>query len=93
MQLLHPFVSVGGEDAGIVFLISRVEWEDGAQDRVPAFSADKAEALIAKELGAPVEMLFRSFEKRPIAAASLGQVCGWAGRMGLGKAAMVGTEH
>ncbi|CAH2056806.1 unnamed protein product, partial [Thlaspi arvense] len=44
------------------------------QDRVPAFSPKKAKDLIAKELGAPVEILFKEFEDRPIAAASLGQV-------------------
>lgn len=44
------------------------------QDRVPAFSPTKAKALIKKELGVPVELLFKEFEDRPIAAASLGQV-------------------
>ncbi|RZC46048.1 hypothetical protein C5167_039000 [Papaver somniferum] len=44
------------------------------QDRVPAFSAKKARAFIENELGAPVDVLFKEFEDRPIAAASLGQV-------------------
>jgi hypothetical protein len=44
------------------------------QDRVPAFSAEKAMAFIEKELGAPVNQLFADFERQPIAAASLGQV-------------------
>jgi len=44
------------------------------QDRVPAFSAEKAMAFIEKELGAPVDKLFADFELQPIAAASLGQV-------------------
>jgi len=44
------------------------------QDRVPAFSGKKARELIAEELGAPVDVLFKEFEDQPIAAASLGQV-------------------
>lgn len=44
------------------------------QDRVPAFSPKKAKSFIEKELGAPVQVLFREFEELPIAAASLGQV-------------------
>ncbi|KAJ0733373.1 putative ABC-type Cd(2+) transporter [Helianthus annuus] len=44
------------------------------QDRVPAFTAAKAKGFIEKELGAPVDVLFREFEEQPIAAASLGQV-------------------
>ncbi|XP_073103313.1 protein ACTIVITY OF BC1 COMPLEX KINASE 7, chloroplastic isoform X2 [Elaeis guineensis] len=44
------------------------------QDRVPAFSPEKARAFIQSELGSPVDVLFKEFEDRPIAAASLGQV-------------------
>ncbi|PIA58320.1 hypothetical protein AQUCO_00500327v1 [Aquilegia coerulea] len=44
------------------------------QDRVPAFSSQKARDFIENELGTPVDVLFRKFEDRPIAAASLGQV-------------------
>ncbi|CAI7876984.1 unnamed protein product [Closterium sp. NIES-53] len=44
------------------------------QDRVPAFSGDKARAAIEAELGQPLGELFREFEETPIAAASLGQV-------------------
>lgn len=44
------------------------------QDRVPAFSPAKAKGFIEKELGAPVDIIFKEFEERPIAAASLGQV-------------------
>ncbi|XP_040383346.1 protein ACTIVITY OF BC1 COMPLEX KINASE 7, chloroplastic-like [Oryza brachyantha] len=43
------------------------------QDRVPAFSPEKARAFIEKEKGCPIEVVFKE-EDRPIAAASLGQV-------------------
>ena len=41
---------------------------------MPAFSAARARELIESELGAAVRVLFKEFEARPIAAASLGQV-------------------
>lgn len=44
------------------------------QDRVPAFSPSKSKNFIEKELGAPINVMFREFEDLPIAAASLGQV-------------------
>ena len=44
------------------------------QDRVPAFAPAKAIAIIEAEFGAPVQRLFRTFQEKPIAAASLGQV-------------------
>lgn len=44
------------------------------QDKVPAFSPKKARGFIESELGVPIDILFKEFEDRPIAAASLGQV-------------------
>lgn len=44
------------------------------QDRVPPVSAGEIEAVIAEELGQPVEQLFGEFDREPVAAASLGQV-------------------
>lgn len=44
------------------------------QDRVPAFSYDRVEAIVLKDLGKPIPTLFSHFDPLPLAAASLGQV-------------------
>jgi len=44
------------------------------QDNVPGFSGDKAVEVIERELKRPISEVFSSFDKQPIAAASLGQV-------------------
>jgi predicted unusual protein kinase regulating ubiquinone biosynthesis (AarF/ABC1/UbiB family) len=44
------------------------------QDRVPAFDADEAIAIIETELGTELAVLFDRFDPIPLAAASLGQV-------------------
>jgi ubiquinone biosynthesis protein len=44
------------------------------QDRVPPFDSDLAIAQITKSLGAHPEQLFASFEREPVASASIAQV-------------------
>ncbi|MCL2933409.1 MAG: AarF/ABC1/UbiB kinase family protein [Trichodesmium sp. MAG_R03] len=44
------------------------------QDQVPSFEAAEAIAIIESELGRSLCSLYRDFQERPIAAASLGQV-------------------
>lgn len=44
------------------------------QDRVRPFAFRKVRATIARELGAPLEAVFRDFDPQPIAAGSIAQV-------------------
>ncbi|MFH1529241.1 MAG: AarF/ABC1/UbiB kinase family protein [Pseudomonadota bacterium] len=44
------------------------------QDAVPPFSYEEAEAVLVEELGGPVELIFASLEREPLAAASIAQV-------------------
>ncbi len=44
------------------------------QDRLPPFPGDEARRMIEAELGQPIDRLYRSFDDRPIAAASIAQV-------------------
>ena len=44
------------------------------QDRVPGFPSRLARSIVEKQLGASLEDSFASFDLKPLAAASLGQV-------------------
>lgn len=76
LQLGPTFIKLGQLSSTRSDLLPQefVEELSKLQDRVPAFTAEKAEAFIERELGQPVDVLFAEFERRPIAAASLGQV-------------------
>ena len=44
------------------------------QDRVPPFSPEAALEILERAFGEPVEMIFGTFEREPLAAASVAQV-------------------
>lgn len=44
------------------------------QENVPPFSLDEVRGIIREELGSEIPALFKSFDERPVAAASLAQV-------------------
>ena len=44
------------------------------QDKVPPFPPEQAVALIEQQLGAPIDKVFKRFERQPLASASVAQV-------------------
>ncbi|UNK18169.1 AarF/ABC1/UbiB kinase family protein [Paenibacillus sp. N3/727] len=61
------------------------------QERVPPFSSESARALIEQEWGTPIDQVLQSFEDRPLAAASIGQV--HAGRLMSGEAVAIKVQR
>lgn len=47
---------------------------EALQDSMPSFPYDKAQSIIEHQIKKPVSQLFKEFPRKPIAAASLGQV-------------------
>ncbi|XP_020889303.1 uncharacterized protein LOC9318612 isoform X1 [Arabidopsis lyrata subsp. lyrata] len=76
LQLGPTFIKLGQLSSTRSDLFPRefVDELSKLQDRVPAFSPEKAKRFIEAELGAPISVMFKEFEEQPIAAASLGQV-------------------
>jgi len=64
-QILSTRPDIVGED-----LAEQLKY---LQDKLPPFSMEEARAMVASELGAPVETLFSEFSD-PVAAASIAQV-------------------
>ncbi|MCG6909581.1 MAG: AarF/ABC1/UbiB kinase family protein [Deltaproteobacteria bacterium] len=44
------------------------------QDEVPSFPFNAAKRIVESELGSPLEKIFASFDEKPLASASIGQV-------------------
>ncbi|MBL9015245.1 MAG: AarF/ABC1/UbiB kinase family protein [Myxococcales bacterium] len=75
-QLGATFVKIGqvASSRPDVFSPGVIDGLRSLQDRVPAFSYRRVRAVLARELGAPIEERFRSFDPVPLAAGGIAQV-------------------
>jgi predicted unusual protein kinase regulating ubiquinone biosynthesis (AarF/ABC1/UbiB family) len=76
LQLGPTFIKVGQllSTRADILPAESVEELSKLQDKVPAFTAEKAKQIIEGDLGKPIETMFGYFDPVPLAAASLGQV-------------------
>lgn len=76
VKLGPTFIKIGQQFSTRVDVLSPefIRELEQLQDSVPAFDPNDAVAVVERDLGQPVLNIFESFEKEPVAAASLGQV-------------------
>ncbi len=76
VQLGPAFIKAGQALSTRPDIIPQIVLEELAQlqDQLPGFESDLAMACIEQDLKAPIKKIFKSLDKNPISAASLGQV-------------------
>jgi len=76
LQLGPTFIKVGQllSTRADILPAESVEELSKLQDKVPAFTATKAQQIIESDLGKSIDQMFGYFDPVPLAAASLGQV-------------------